>query len=59
MSACSPYFRALFSGVYAEGSIARLVLEKSYSLIVLDILVTFLSLGVLVIPQDYSTEGWT
>jgi len=34
-------------------------MDKTYSPIVFDILINFLSLGVLIVPQDYSTEGWT
>ena len=55
ISANSAYFKALFSSIYSEGSVARLTLDKTYSPIVFDILINFLSMGILAVPQDYST----
>jgi hypothetical protein len=58
LSLQSTYFKALFSGRYCEDGVVRLSLEKTYSPVVLDIIINSLMLGVLVVPQDYSIEGW-
>jgi hypothetical protein len=54
LSLQSTYFNALFSGRYCEDGVVRLNLEKTYSPVVLDIILNSLMLGALVVPQDYS-----
>lgn len=55
LSLLSPYFRTLFSGNFQS----QATLPFSHiSPIVVEIILNAMMIGVIVVPQDYSVEGW-
>lgn len=55
LSLLSPYFRCLFSGHYQKHATLPFT---HISPIVVEMVLNAMMMGVLVVPQDYSLEGW-
>jgi len=55
LSLLSPYFRCIFSGNYQKQATLPF---NHISPIVVEIVLNAMMIGVLVVPQNYSLEGW-